>query len=74
MLRTLDDPNRLARTFALVIPGYLTRRFNRLALHRGYQPIDLPSSEDVLAAFSGEVEAPRSAVQGNGSMQKAVNL
>jgi hypothetical protein len=54
MLRTLDDPNRLARTFALVIPGFLARRFNILAKHRGYAELEPPSSEDVIAAFVGE--------------------
>ncbi len=54
MLRTLDDPNRLARTFALVIPGFLTRRFNLLAQHRGYAELEPPSSEDVIAAFVGD--------------------
>lgn len=58
MLRTLDDPNRLARTFALVIPGYLTRRFNRLAVHRGYAPVELPNTDDVMAAFSGDSDQP----------------
>jgi hypothetical protein len=57
MLRTLDDPNRLARTFALVIPGYLQRRFNKLASVRGYRPIEAPSAEDVAAAFAGEPPA-----------------
>ena len=57
MLRTLDDPNRLARTYALVIPGFLTRRFNLLAQARGYATIDPPTSEDVHAAFAGE-DAP----------------
>jgi len=50
MLRTLDDPRRLARTFALVIPGWLVRQFNLLAPPRGYAPLD-PPSEDVSAAF-----------------------
>ncbi len=50
MLRTLDDPRRLARTFALVIPGWLTRNFNDLAQSRGYAPVD-PPSEDVSTAF-----------------------
>jgi GMP synthase-like glutamine amidotransferase len=54
MLRTLDDPNRLARTYALVIPGFLQRRFNALAAHRGYQPLPPPSSDDVMAAFEGD--------------------
>ncbi len=54
MLRTLDDQNRLARTFALVIPGFLQRRFNLLAEARGYEVIEPPSAHDVLAAFQGE--------------------
>lgn len=76
MLRTLDDPNRLARTFALVIPGYLTRRFNRLAEHRGYTPVALPSTADVLAAFSGSDDGPpRSAREtAPGAPKVAVNL
>lgn len=58
MLRTLDDPNRLARTFALVIPGWMTRRFNRLAPHRGYRPLPPPNDEDVVAAFTAAPSAP----------------
>jgi hypothetical protein len=50
MLRTLDDPRRLARTFALVIPGWLTRQFNLLAPSRGYEPAG-PPSDDVSSAF-----------------------
>jgi GMP synthase-like glutamine amidotransferase len=50
MLRTLDNPRRLARTFALVIPGWLVRRFNLLAPSRGYAPV-APPSEDVSGAF-----------------------
>lgn len=51
MLRTLENPRRLARTFALVIPGWLNRRFNALAPSRGYAPIDPPSEEDIGSAF-----------------------
>jgi GMP synthase-like glutamine amidotransferase len=51
MLRTLDDPKRLARTYALVIPGWLARKFNEIAIFRDY--IELPPpSEDVSAAFA----------------------
>jgi homoserine O-succinyltransferase/O-acetyltransferase len=42
MLKTLDDPGRLARTFALLIPSWLTNRFNRLAERRGLRPIPPP--------------------------------
>jgi hypothetical protein len=51
MLRTLDDPRRLARTFALVIPGWLARKFNLAAPERGYNPVALPNDDDVLEAF-----------------------
>ncbi len=77
MLRTLDDPRRLARTYALVIPGWLTRRFNMLAPHRDWCELP-PPSEDVSSAFAGTgsavalggtprdtVEAPASAVIGS---------
>jgi len=43
MLKTLDDPMRLARTYALMVPGWLARRFNLLAKARGLRPIPLPS-------------------------------
>jgi hypothetical protein len=56
MLRTLDDPTRLARTFAVVIPGFLQRRFNRLAKTRGYAEVEAPSLDDVMAAFEGAGE------------------
>jgi homoserine O-succinyltransferase/O-acetyltransferase len=42
MIKTLDDPGRLARTYALLIPGWLTSRFNRLAAVRGLRPIPPP--------------------------------
>ncbi|MFO0591829.1 MAG: hypothetical protein U0441_30055 [Polyangiaceae bacterium] len=60
MLRTLDDPRRLARTFALVIPGWLTRKFNLAALERGYNHIAAPDDNDVIEAFGrpGDVIPP----------------
>jgi homoserine O-succinyltransferase/O-acetyltransferase len=42
MMKTLDDPSRLARTFALLVPGWLASRFNRLAATRGLRPIPPP--------------------------------
>lgn len=42
MLRTLDNPERLAKTFTSLIPGWLTRRFNAAAAHRGWNPIQHP--------------------------------
>jgi hypothetical protein len=50
MLRTLDDPKRLARTYALVIPGWLARKFNEIAMFRDYVELP-PPSEDIAAAF-----------------------
>ena len=42
MMKTLGDPARLARTYALLIPGWLTERFNRLARARGLHPLQPP--------------------------------
>lgn len=55
MLRTLDDPERLARTFALLIPGWLVRRFNALAPARGWRPLPPPvyDAEAARQAFFG---------------------
>ncbi|MBI4954850.1 MAG: hypothetical protein HY908_22705 [Myxococcales bacterium] len=47
MMRTLDDPRRLARTFAFLIPSFLARRFNALAPERDYVPIALPDDTDI---------------------------
>lgn len=57
MLRTLDDPRRLARTYALVIPGWLTRKFNEIAASRDY--IELPPpTENMASAFAAVGPAP----------------
>ena len=45
MMKSLSDPNRLARTFALLIPGWLTRRFNELAAVRGYRTVTKPEND-----------------------------
>ena len=37
------NPERLAKTFALVIPGWLTYRFNELAPSRDWKPLTPPS-------------------------------
>lgn len=42
MIKSLGNPERLARTFALCIPGWLTYRFNALAAVRGYKSIAAP--------------------------------
>ncbi len=53
MMKTLDDPSRLARTYALLIPGWLTSRFNQLALRRGLRGIPAPVQS--LGEFEAEV-------------------
>lgn len=69
MLRTLDDPRRLARTYALVIPRWLVRRFNAIAPHRDY--LELPPVEDSIPerfgptpALTGSVPPPGVAAHG----------
>lgn len=60
MQKTLDNPMRLARTFALLIPGWLARRFNALALARGWHPIELPRHDPKsLGEFGNSPEAKR---------------
>lgn len=58
MLKTLDNPQRLARTFALLIPGWMTRRFNLLAERRGWRP--LPPPEQDMRTFGSIVPPPPS--------------
>jgi hypothetical protein len=43
MRKTIDDPMRLARTYALLLPGWLARRFNVLAAKRGWTPLAIPT-------------------------------
>jgi GMP synthase-like glutamine amidotransferase len=45
MMDTVDDPSRLARTFALVVPGWLHRRFDVMAARRGWTPVGPPSQD-----------------------------
>jgi hypothetical protein len=45
MIKTLDDPARLARTYALLIPTWLQLRFNELAKVRGLKPITPPEQD-----------------------------
>ncbi len=45
MVKSLNNPERLAKTFALLIPGWLTYRFNELAADRGLTPLDAPSQD-----------------------------
>ena len=60
MLKTLDDPQRLARTFALLIPGWMTRRFNALATHRGWRPLSPPVQD--MSTFGSIMPPPPSSM------------
>jgi GMP synthase-like glutamine amidotransferase len=42
MIKSLADPTRLAKTFALLVPGWLVRRFNEIAPSRGWRPVEAP--------------------------------
>lgn len=42
MVNSLNVPDRLARTFALLIPGWLAHRFNELSETRGWRPMAAP--------------------------------
>ncbi len=52
MIKTLDNPARLAKTFTLLIPGWLTRKFNGMAAHRGWVPLPDPVID--LELFAGD--------------------
>lgn len=62
MLKTLDDPNRLARTFAILIPGWMVRKFNGMAPDRGWNPVGPPVQD--MSAFDGTVRAQDRAANG----------
>jgi GMP synthase-like glutamine amidotransferase len=55
MLKTLDNPARLARTFAVLIPGWMVRKFNAQAPSRGWNPVGPPVQD--MAAFGTDVKA-----------------
>jgi len=42
MVKSLSNPDRLAKTFSLLIPGWLTHRFNALARLRNWKPLPIP--------------------------------
>ena len=58
MIKTLDNPERLARTFAMLIPGWLTRRFNAIADREGWSPLPAPVQD--MSAFGSMVPNPPS--------------
>jgi GMP synthase-like glutamine amidotransferase len=64
MLKTLDDPTRLARTFAILIPGWMVRKFNGMAPTRGWNPLGPPVQD--MAAFGSSVRAQNVALEKTG--------
>ena len=52
MLQTLDNPERIAKTFTLLIPGWLTRKFNEIAQERDWKPLPPPVID--IELFAGE--------------------
>lgn len=46
MVKSLANPERLAKTFALLIPGWLAYRFNELAPSRGWTALSPPDQGD----------------------------
>lgn len=52
MLKSLNDETRLARTYALFVPGWLTHRFNDFARERGLVPLAIPELDVVEFAAS----------------------
>jgi GMP synthase-like glutamine amidotransferase len=63
MCKTVDDPARLARTYALLLPGWMARTFNTLAQERDWAPVDMPAYDAALGldAFGHPAEAAVSA-------------
>jgi homoserine O-succinyltransferase len=59
MLKTLDNPGRLARTFALLIPGWMGRKFNAMAPTFGWSPIAPPIQDmNAFGSVGSMVAAP----------------
>jgi len=59
MTKTIDDPTRLARTYALLLPGWLARSFNAMAQERDWAPVEMPTYDAALGldAFGRPAEA-----------------
>jgi len=61
MLKTINDPMRMARTLALLIPRWLVRQFNLLAPSRDWKPIPMPVHDLQSAQAAFGVEDPNNA-------------
>ncbi|MBI5548702.1 MAG: hypothetical protein HY901_32880 [Deltaproteobacteria bacterium] len=55
MLKTLEDPSRVARTFAIFVPSWLHDRFDAWAQQRGLNPVGPPEQD--LNEFFGDKAA-----------------
>ncbi|HYH99898.1 hypothetical protein, partial [Hyalangium sp.] len=66
MSKTIDDPARLARTYALLLPGWLARSFNAMAQENDWAQVDMPTYDAALGldAF-GRPAAAAAAVGSN---------
>lgn len=47
MVKSLADPDRLGKTFSLLVPGWLVHRFNELAPARGLRPVAVPDRVEI---------------------------
>lgn len=47
MVKSLSNPDRLAKTFSLLIPGWLTYRFNELARKRNWKAMPIPTKIEI---------------------------
>lgn len=59
MTKTIDDPSRLARTYALLLPGWLARSFNAMAQEHDWAQVEMPTYDAALGldAFGRPTEA-----------------
>ncbi|HEY3447263.1 MAG TPA: hypothetical protein VGK67_12900 [Myxococcales bacterium] len=55
MIKTLDDPSRVARTFAIFVPTWLHEKFDVWAAHHGLNPVGPPVQD--LNEFFGDKKA-----------------
>jgi GMP synthase-like glutamine amidotransferase len=67
MLKTLDNPLRLARTFALTIPGWMTRKFNAMAARHGWNPLPPPVQD--MTTFGSIPPGPTNGARSEGRIE-----
>lgn len=47
MVKSLSNPDRLAKTHSLLIPGWLSHRFNEIAVARNWKPLPIPNTVEI---------------------------